>query len=57
MHSAVGLFHLTVGVHRTYHYGVSAKLSDGGLAFYFVYYSYSLLFSRRVVDCLLVLAQ
>ena len=57
MHPAVGLFHLTVAVHQTYHFGVFAKLSDDGRAYFFVYCSCSPLFSCRVVDCLLVLVQ
>ena len=36
MHPAVGLFHLAVAVHRTYHFGVFAKLSDGGIAYFFL---------------------
>ena len=53
----VGLFHLTVAVDRTYHFGVFAKLCDGGIAYFFVYCSYSALSSCRIFDCLLVLAQ
>ena len=57
MHPTIGLFHLTVAVHRAYDYRVLAKLSYGGLAYFFVYYSYSPLSSCRVVDLLLVFAQ
>ena len=57
MHPAVGLFHLTVAVHWTYNFGVFEKLSDGKTAYFFVYYVYSSLFSCRVVDCMLILAQ
>ena len=56
MHLAVGLFRLTVAVHRTYHFKVFAKLCDGRIAYFFLYYSYSPL-SSCVVDCLLVLAK
>ena len=57
MYPTIGLFHSTVAVHRAYDYRVFAKLSDGGLAYFFVYYSYSPLSSCRVVDLLLVFAQ
>ena len=56
MYPAVKLFHLTVAVHWTYYFGVFAKLSDGGIAYFFVYYSYFPLFSCRL-DSLLVLTQ
>ena len=45
MHPTVVLFYLTVAVHRTYHYGISSKLSDDRPAYYFEYYSYFLFLS------------
>ena len=53
MHLAIGLFCLTVAVHWTYHFEVFAKLCDGRIAYFFVYYSYSPLSPCRIVVLLI----